>query len=324
MGGRLALRPTIPAEARSTPTERPTRRGHALTADGIDCGASFVGFAFPARRDAFSGRARKEPSMASGQHPGKRARTERTVGYVARQAQQRVDKRVMEIMSRRDAAARRDSPSQFRRCRRGASSAVRLAAPRVATLRAHGRLPAPCPIRPDGASLGGMTATLADPRPSVAPSTHRGRGYRKRIAALERPLLLAGLALVALHLLDLAFSGPDTSLPGVLAIVAVPAAWALAQPRLTRPTRLAFGVVIGLLTLRLRRRLARPPRRQLGTGLDRRHGRRHDRRRPAARRLRARPRSPRRGGRRAATRSAGGSRTAPAGSPPFPSSQCSP
>jgi hypothetical protein len=50
--------------------------------------------------------------MASGQHPGKRARTERTVGYVARQAQQRVDKRVMEIMSRRDAAARRDSPSQ--------------------------------------------------------------------------------------------------------------------------------------------------------------------------------------------------------------------
>jgi pimeloyl-ACP methyl ester carboxylesterase len=93
-----------------------------------------------------------------------------------------------------------------------------------------------------------MTATLADPRPSVAPPTHRGRGYRKRIAALERPLLLAGLALVALHLLDLAFSGPDTSLPGVLAIVAVPAVWALAQPRLIRPTRLAFGVVIGLLS----------------------------------------------------------------------------
>ena len=29
---RLALRPTVPAEARSTPTERTTRRGHALTA----------------------------------------------------------------------------------------------------------------------------------------------------------------------------------------------------------------------------------------------------------------------------------------------------
>jgi hypothetical protein len=34
-------------------------------------------------------------------------------------------------------------------------------------------------------------------------------------AALERPLLLAGLALVALHLLDLAFSGPATSFLGV-------------------------------------------------------------------------------------------------------------
>ena len=93
-----------------------------------------------------------------------------------------------------------------------------------------------------------MPATLADPRPAAAPSTQRDRRHRRRIAALERPLLLAGLALVALHLLDLAFSGPQTSLPAVLAIVAVPAAWALAQPRVIRPTRLAFGVVIGLLT----------------------------------------------------------------------------
>jgi uncharacterized protein len=69
---------------------------------------------------------------------------------------------------------------------------------------------------------------------------------RARVARLELPLLLAGLALVALHLLDLAFSGPDTSLPGLLAIVAVPAAWALARPHVTRPTRLALGVVIGL------------------------------------------------------------------------------
>jgi uncharacterized protein len=72
--------------------------------------------------------------------------------------------------------------------------------------------------------------------------------YRQRLAGLERPLLLAGLALVALHLLDLAFSGPDTSLPGVLAIVAVPVASALAQPRVTRPTRLVLGVVVGLLS----------------------------------------------------------------------------
>ena len=34
---------------------------------------------------------------------------------------------------------------------------------------------------------------------------------RERVARAERPLLLAGLALVVAHLLDLAFSGPDTS-----------------------------------------------------------------------------------------------------------------
>ena len=94
----------------------------------------------------------------------------------------------------------------------------------------------------------GMTATLTAPLPSVPPVTRRNGGHRERLAALERPLLLAGLALVALHLLDLAFSGPDTSLSAVLAITAVPAAWALARPRLTRPTRLVLGVVIGLLT----------------------------------------------------------------------------
>ena len=86
-------------------------------------------------------------------------------------------------------------------------------------------------------------------RPAAPTPTRVKRGLRERLARLERPLLLAGLALVALHLLDLAFSGPDTSLPGVLAIVAVPAAWALAQPHVTRPTRLVLGVVIGLLSL---------------------------------------------------------------------------
>jgi uncharacterized protein len=93
-----------------------------------------------------------------------------------------------------------------------------------------------------------MTATLTDPRPSVTMTARNGR-LRERLAGLERPLLLAGLALVALHLLDLAFSGSDTSLPGVLAIVAVAAAWALAQPHVTRPTRLVLGVVIGLASL---------------------------------------------------------------------------
>ena len=72
---------------------------------------------------------------------------------------------------------------------------------------------------------------------------------RTRIARLERPLLLAGLALVTAHLLDLALSGPDTSVLGVLVILALPVGYALAQPRLTRPTRIGLGVVIGLLAV---------------------------------------------------------------------------
>ena len=72
---------------------------------------------------------------------------------------------------------------------------------------------------------------------------------RERTARLERPLLLAGLALVTAHLLDLALSGPDTSPLGVLAILALPAAYAWAQPRLTRPTRIGLGVVIGLVAV---------------------------------------------------------------------------
>jgi hypothetical protein len=49
--------------------------------------------------------------MASRQERRKHARPEQVVGYVSRYAQQRVDKRVIEIMSRRDAAVRQDSPS---------------------------------------------------------------------------------------------------------------------------------------------------------------------------------------------------------------------
>jgi pimeloyl-ACP methyl ester carboxylesterase len=90
-----------------------------------------------------------------------------------------------------------------------------------------------------------MTATVIAPAPSP---TRRGR-VRRRTARLERPLLAAGLALVALHLLDLAVSGPDTAILGVLAIVAVPAAWFAAQPHLTRPTRFALGLVAGLLAI---------------------------------------------------------------------------
>ena len=86
-----------------------------------------------------------------------------------------------------------------------------------------------------------MTATLAP-----APPRSR-RGVRGRVAGLERPLLAGGLALVTLHLLDLAFSGPHTWLLAVAGIVAVPLAWWLAQPHVTRPTRLGLGVVVGLI-----------------------------------------------------------------------------
>jgi uncharacterized protein len=68
---------------------------------------------------------------------------------------------------------------------------------------------------------------------------------RSRAARLERPLLAAGLALITLHLLDLALSGPDTLLVAVLAIVAVPVALMLALPRATRATRFAVAASLG-------------------------------------------------------------------------------
>jgi pimeloyl-ACP methyl ester carboxylesterase len=84
-----------------------------------------------------------------------------------------------------------------------------------------------------------VTALLETPAPART---------RSAIARLERPLLAVGLALVALHLLDLTFSGSHTSLLSVLIIIATPLAWFASQPRVTRPTRLALGVVIGLLS----------------------------------------------------------------------------
>jgi dienelactone hydrolase len=73
--------------------------------------------------------------------------------------------------------------------------------------------------------------------------------FRERVSRLERPLLLAGLALVTLHLLDLALSGASPSLPGIAVIVAIPVAWGLLAPRTTRPTRLAAGMVFGLVAI---------------------------------------------------------------------------
>jgi pimeloyl-ACP methyl ester carboxylesterase len=93
-----------------------------------------------------------------------------------------------------------------------------------------------------------MTAVTDRPTIVASPLTRRGGRVRRRLARLERPTLLAGLVLIAAHLLDLALSGPDTTVLGVLAIVGVPALWAFAQPHVTRPTRLVLGVVIGLMT----------------------------------------------------------------------------
>jgi pimeloyl-ACP methyl ester carboxylesterase len=70
---------------------------------------------------------------------------------------------------------------------------------------------------------------------------------RSRLARLERPLLAAGLALITLHLLDLALAGPDTLLAALLVIMAVPAALLVALPRATRATRFAVGVSLGAI-----------------------------------------------------------------------------
>ena len=95
-------------------------------------------------------------------------------------------------------------------------------------------------------------AAPSEPAFSPADAAHRRervrRSWRERAGRLERPLLLAGLALVTFHLLDLALAGPDTPVLGVLVIVAAPLTWAAAQPRVTRPTRAALGVAFGLLT----------------------------------------------------------------------------
>ncbi|HSD81819.1 MAG TPA: alpha/beta fold hydrolase [Solirubrobacteraceae bacterium] len=70
---------------------------------------------------------------------------------------------------------------------------------------------------------------------------------RSRLARLERPLLIGGLVLIVAHLLDLALSGPDTTLLGVVAIAAGPLVWLWARPRVTRLTRVAAGLAFGLV-----------------------------------------------------------------------------
>src|SRR3954470_5757945 len=90
-----------------------------------------------------------------------------------------------------------------------------------------------------------MPSSLLEPVRPERPA--RLASARRRVAGLERPLLLAGLALVTAHLLDLSISGAATTLLGLAVIVGLPLAWIAAQPRVTRPTRVALAVVVGLL-----------------------------------------------------------------------------
>ena len=95
----------------------------------------------------------------------------------------------------------------------------------------------------------GVAAPAREPWRMLLLATPPATSRRERLARLERPLLLAGLALVTLHLLDLAFSGAATSPLAILGIVALPAAWAALQPRMIRPTRIALAVPVGLLAV---------------------------------------------------------------------------
>ncbi len=89
--------------------------------------------------------------------------------------------------------------------------------------------------------------------PETVPSSERLRplstpaSARMRFAAVERPLLIAGLGLVSLHMLDLSLAGPATPAAGVAGIVAVPALAILLQPHVSRATRFALAVPVGLL-----------------------------------------------------------------------------
>jgi pimeloyl-ACP methyl ester carboxylesterase len=66
------------------------------------------------------------------------------------------------------------------------------------------------------------------------------------LSRLERPALLAGLALVLVHLIDLALRGTATSAIGIVLLLAAAGAWVALQPRLSRVTRAALGTAFGL------------------------------------------------------------------------------
>ena len=127
----------------------------------------------------------------------------------------------------------------------------------------------PVPPTPGGVPGSPRACTLPDGR------RVRDRGGMKtitsRAARAERPLLLAGLALVTAHLLDLALSGPDTSALGV-AVDRRRRRGVGARPAARHPPDAARAGRRGRAgRRRLRRRLPRLACRQLGPRLARCH-----------------------------------------------------
>ncbi len=122
---RLALRPTISAEARSTADGATHATRQRTNGDGIDCGAGFAG-PLLFRPAAHSKRRKsKGPPMVSVTERRKHARSKHPKGSVSRHAQRRVDERVSDVMARRDAAATSDAThTQISPSRRGARPAL--------------------------------------------------------------------------------------------------------------------------------------------------------------------------------------------------------
>src|SRR3954454_20468043 len=90
-----------------------------------------------------------------------------------------------------------------------------------------------------------MPSSLLEPVRPERPA--RLASARRRVAGLQRPLLLAGLAPLTAPLLHLSISGAATTLLGLAVIVGLPLAWIAAQPQVPRPPRVPLAVVVGLL-----------------------------------------------------------------------------
>ena len=90
---RLALRPTISAEARSTADGATHATRRRTNGDGIDCGAGFAGRLVFRPAVLSKRRNSKEPAMVSVMERRQHARSKDPAGGVSRYAQKRVDER---------------------------------------------------------------------------------------------------------------------------------------------------------------------------------------------------------------------------------------